>query len=184
MRTKLRQADSAIGSREEVICPICGESYGTHERLVNHVRYTKLFEKESNFPLEGSHLSIPESDLTKEPAVPITDIESLKNFFEDEMAEILCVVEGIDPVMSGTFQALQSYTKDDIVWDKGAYFRPCLNVHGTKIEIDLDDFHEIEHDNACVRIDSQRKLNTSLFGRQRRRKMVSRRKHDSFFTNS
>ena len=148
------------------------------------MRYSKHFERESNFPVEGTHLSIPESELIKKPAVPITDIESFKKFFEDEMAEILCVVEGIDPVMSGTFQALQSYTKDDIVWDKNAYFRPCLNVHGTKIEIDLDDFHEIEQDNGSVRSDSQRSLNTSLLGRQRRGKMISRRKHDSFFTSN
>lgn len=169
--------------RDEMICPVCGESFGTHERLVNHVRYNKIVEMGRDIALEGSHLSIPESDLINKPAAPITDIEAFEKFFEDEMAEILCVVEGIDPVMSGSFQALQSYTKDDIVWHKGAYFRPCLNVDGTKIEIDLDDFHEIEMENASFRSDTQ-KSSSSLFGRQRRRKMVSRRKHDSFFSGS
>jgi hypothetical protein len=176
--------DSVVGSREENICPVCGEGYGTHERLVSHVRYNKLLDRESKFPVEGSHLSIPESELEAKPVVAITDIETLQKFFEDEMAEILCVVEGIDPVMSGTFQALQSYGKDDIVWNKNAYFRPCLNVHGAKIEIDLDDFHEIETDNASFRSDTQKTSNTSFLGRHRRRKMISRRKHDSFFTDS
>lgn len=178
---KLRQADSVVGSREEAICPVCGESFGTHERLVNHVRYNKIVESERDFPIEGSHLGIPESELNKKPDVPITDIQSFEKFFEDDMAEILCVVEGIDPVMSGTFQALQSYGKDDIVWNKNAYFRPCLNVDGSKIEIDLDDFHVVEMDNASFRSDTQ-KNPTSFLGR-RRRKMVSRRRHDSFFTS-
>lgn len=135
-------------------------------------------------PIEGSHLSVPDSELDSKPAVPITNIETLKEFFEDEMAEILCVVEGIDPLMSGTFQALQSYGKDDIVWHKDAYFRPCLNVEGSKIEIDLDDFHEIEQENESVRSATQKNSNPSLLGKRRRRKMVSRRRHDSFFTDN
>ena len=151
---------------------------------MNHVRYNKLMDRDTGLPVEGSHLSIPDSELISKAAVPITDIEALQKFFEDDMAEILCVVEGIDPVMSGTFQALQSYGKDDIVWDKGAYFRPCLNVHGSKIEIDLDDFHEVEHENASFRSDKQKNSSSSFLSKRRRNKMVSRRRHDSFFTDS
>jgi len=28
----LRQVDSATANREEVVCPVCGEGYGTHDR--------------------------------------------------------------------------------------------------------------------------------------------------------
>lgn len=151
------------------------------------MRYNQLLEKSEGWPVEGSHLSIPEEDLINKPALPITDIETLKKYFEDEMAEILCVVEGIDPITSGTFQALQSYGKDDIVWHKDAHFRPCLNVEGSRIEVDLDVFHEIEQESASVRSDRLPKHTNSSFrkegsGRQRRRRMISRRKHDSFFT--
>ncbi len=151
------------------------------------MRYSKILDGNNGYPVAGCHLRITEEQL-KKPEVPISDIETLKKYFEDEMAEILCVVEGIDPLMSGTFQALQSYGKDDIVWEKGAFFRPCLNVDGSSIEINLDDFHEVEHDNISVRDDPPpRNPNSSSFrrpstsGRLRRNRMISRRKHDSFF---
>lgn len=47
--------------------------------------------------------------------------------------------------MSGTFQALQSYRIDDIVWGSDAGFRPCIHVEEDKqILVDLNLFHEID----------------------------------------
>ena len=47
--------------------------------------------------------------------------------------------------MSGTFQALQSYRIEDIVWDSDAGFRPCIHVtEDKKILVDLNLFHEID----------------------------------------
>ena len=40
----LRQVDGTTASRDDVICPICGESYGTMERWTNHVRYQQIVE--------------------------------------------------------------------------------------------------------------------------------------------
>eukprot|EP00522_Entomoneis_paludosa_P016587 CAMPEP_0172452828 /NCGR_PEP_ID=MMETSP1065-20121228/10367_1 /TAXON_ID=265537 /ORGANISM="Amphiprora paludosa, Strain CCMP125" /LENGTH=360 /DNA_ID=CAMNT_0013204949 /DNA_START=118 /DNA_END=1200 /DNA_ORIENTATION=+ len=139
----LRQVDSKTGGRDEVICPVCGESYGTHERWVKHVRYQKIVEEKEDYPIESTHLSIEEEDL-KEPIYPTTNLKELREFFKEEIAEIICVVEGIDPLMSGTFQALQSYRLEDIVWDENATYAPCLQIKKKDFAVDLDRFHEIE----------------------------------------
>ena len=87
--------------------------------------------------------------------------------------QLLCNLLGsrqaIDPIMSGTFQALQSYTIDDIVFDKE--FAPCVVADplrqdgktifrkrlvrflrrvfvgrssvGRSVKVDLDSFHKI-----------------------------------------
>ena len=47
--------------------------------------------------------------------------------------------------MSGTFQALQSYRYEDIIWGINMNYAPCLQFDSEKITIDLDRFHEIEH---------------------------------------
>lgn len=87
-----------------------------------------MVEKKDEYPVEGSHLSIKEEDLLP-PIYPMKNLEELKDFFKKEIAEIICVVEGIDPLMSGTFQALQSYTFDDIVWNENASYAPCLHIY-------------------------------------------------------
>jgi len=51
-------------------------------------------------------------------------------------------VEGIDPITSGTFQALQSYTIDDIVF--GGTFAPCIRQEKNEFVVNLDAFHKIE----------------------------------------
>ena len=55
------------------------------------------------------------------------------------------MVEAIDPLMSGTFQALHSYCFEDVVWNSNANFHPCitLNKH-RKLQIDLDRFHDVD----------------------------------------
>jgi hypothetical protein len=60
------------------------------------------------------------------------------------LQELICVVEGIDPLMSGTFQALHSYTPEDIEW--GARFVPCLTstTACTSTFVDLKLFHQVE----------------------------------------
>ena len=83
---------------------------------------------------------------------------------EAEEIEIICVAEAIEPVVSGTFQALQSYTAEDICY--GADFAPCVmadsdadeplswadwlwgcligrSVEGRSMRVDLDSFHEV-----------------------------------------
>lgn len=137
----LRQVDSVTCNRDDVICPVCGESYGTHERWVRHVRYQRIVEQKDGYPTKGTHLSLTKRDLVP-PAEAITDIQDLRSFFKQEIAEVICVVEGIDPLTSGTFQSLQSYKFEDIVWDEDTQFAPCLKVSNGKIVVDLDRFHD------------------------------------------
>jgi hypothetical protein len=139
----LREVDSAACNREEVVCPVCSEGYGTHERFVKHVRYNQLCERVGKFPVDGSHLSVSE-EMLETSHDSITDIKMLREYFRTEIAEVLCLVEGIDPLVSGTFQALQSYRFEDIIWDDNAVFQPCLNVDGHRIQVDLRRFHNVE----------------------------------------
>jgi hypothetical protein len=59
------------------------------------------------------------------------------------LSEIIVVVEGIDPLLSGTFQALHSYQFDDLVWHEHAVYSPCMQVHRDYVEVDLDEFHKV-----------------------------------------
>jgi hypothetical protein len=178
----LRQIDSAACNREEVVCPICSEAYGTHERYVKHVRFQQLWEQESDVPVDGSHLSISDKMLDP-PTDLISDISTLRDYFEAEIAEVLCVVEGIDPLVSGSFQALQSYRFEDIVWDGSAVFQPCMDVDGERIQVDLNRFHNVETRRADVELpaseDSEGRMSTHE--RSRVAKSRSARVHDALF---
>jgi hypothetical protein len=136
----LRQIDSHIAEREEIFCPVCAESYGTHERWQRHVRYQQMVEGKEGYPVETSHLALQESDLR--PPV-VKTLAELRDYFAQHLSEIIVVVEGIDPLLSGTFQALQSYQYDDLVWHEHAVYSPCMQVHRDHVEVDLDEFHKV-----------------------------------------
>ena len=147
----LRQADSLTHNREEFICPICSENFGSPRALERHVRYQQLVEQIGNYPIHEMHRSITADALQKylAAATPISDLNRLRTHFEAEIVELICVVEGIHPMTSGTFQALQSYRSEDIVWDAKATFHPCLTVANTKEKgehflVDLDRFHRVD----------------------------------------
>lgn len=55
--------------------------------------------------------------------------------------EIMVVVEAIEPMVSGTFQALQSYKIEDVVF--GGRFAPCMSQSDGRIFVDFDNFHKI-----------------------------------------
>jgi hypothetical protein len=131
----LRGADSATGTRDEVVCPVCGEAYGTYERLIKHIQYTRIVEERDGYPRELSHLGFQMPDIT-----PISLVE-VKDHIENFISEIIVVVEGIDPQISGTFQSLQSYKYWDIVW-QGEY-EPCVSILGKKFSVDLGMFHAV-----------------------------------------
>jgi len=150
----LRQVDGKTSGRDDVICPVCGESYGTFKRWRNHVRYQQIVESKDEYPMDGTHLSIDLEEVTNLPGTnPITNLEILEEYFKKNVSEILCVVEGIDPMQSGTFQALQSYRYEDIVWEPHSQFAPCLTVVDkamtkgqTIYTVDLDRYHDIVSD--------------------------------------
>jgi hypothetical protein len=136
----LREVDSVTGNREEIVCPVCGESYGDFHRLRNHVQYQQLVEKKDDYPIEGSHRELQLESIPKRSPRPSLEEVQAKL----PLQELICVVEGIDPLTSGTFQALQSYMPQDIEW--AARFVPCLTSTTALATtfVDLEKFHQVE----------------------------------------
>jgi hypothetical protein len=135
----LREIDQSTGSRNGVMCPVCGETFGVMDSLRRHVQYQQIVEgNDPSFPIIGSHrdTSLIQPNLFK----PFTlNEDQLRKQLMDK--EIMVIVEGIEPMVSGTFQALQSYKVDDIVF--GGRFEPCMSQQNGKIYVDVDKFHKI-----------------------------------------
>lgn len=191
----LRENDSYVGGRDSLRCVICGETYSTVANLKQHIRYNQHTEKHDNVPVIGSHQELDVEAIFKEPSkAPIStnrsnadtstansetgdatiDIDKptppwydeYTKYLRESNVEIVCVMEAIDPITSGTFQAIQSYTVDDIEYEKE--FAPCIltdsvqedgpqknlllklfrrvvvgrTAVGRAIKIDLDTFHQ------------------------------------------
>ena len=166
----LRESDAIGGSRDSVVCPVCGESYGTVERLIRHIKYARIVEEKDEYEVDGTHLEIdlhglvvggeigslggvggnhnrkgvPNLNLVENKKISVL-FEDIKKGMRSDGVEIVAVVEGIEPNVSGTFQAVQSYTIDDIEFDKE--FSPCI-VHDEKNGfatcVDLTKFHNTE----------------------------------------
>lgn len=134
----LREVDRMVENNGGIPCPVCGETYGTFENLNRHIRYNGLTESNDNVPIEGSHrdpkLIAPENARPFE----MTETDIRTNLVDKE---VMVVVEGIEPLISGTFQALQSYALDDVVF--GGKFAPCMSQRDGKVFVDLDKFHQI-----------------------------------------
>ena len=83
----LRSLDSSTCNREDIICPVCGEGYGTYERLKAHVQYNAMIEEREKFPKEKSHVGfiVPEIE-------PLT-LEEVRDHIEQTLSEIVVVVE-------------------------------------------------------------------------------------------
>merc|ERR1712176_1744175 len=209
-----REVDARTGNREDFVCPICGEAFGTIERWIRHVRYQQIAEKIDGWPIEGSHLSIAEETLQMldpaqnylspfkedrktngkmKPSQAETEasiIQKVREHFENEISEVLCIVEGIDPFLSGTFQAVHSYQIQDIVFEATARFRPCLDVSRNSIRVNLDRFHEIDSggiDEAKDTYPHRRDINSSSPSRvggtlrKKRIRTSSACRHDGVF---
>jgi len=145
--------------------------------LKRHVQYQQLCEQNDNFPIIGSHRdpSLVKPNLFKPFLLTEKDI---REHLRDK--EIMVVVEGIErkffsflilsyilklvsiltpprasktitAMVSGTFQALQSYKLSDIVF--GGRFEPCMSQANGKIFVDVDKFHTIvpPNDASCHR---------------------------------
>jgi len=134
----LREVDRMVENNGGIPCPVCGETYGTFENLHRHIDYNKMTEAADDIPVEGSHrdpyLVIPRDSTVAE----LTENQIKANLIDKE---IMVVVEGIEPLISGTFQALHSYTLDDIVF--GCKFAPCMSQKDGQIFVDLDKYHKV-----------------------------------------
>ena len=104
---QLRQIDSHTSNREEYTCPICGEGYVSVQHLKDHIEFYVGMESDEGYPVSGTHLSIPESDYKEPISVnkfdATMDMDELKEYFLHEISEVVCVVEGIEPISSGSF---------------------------------------------------------------------------------
>ena len=135
-----RASDARTLQTTRWLCPICSHPCADLASLMSHIRYMKIKNEYSNIPIHDSHQSIPDELLDIHSAkLDVITEEMLKKYLE--RAEIICVVEGIDPITSGTFQALQSYTLDNIVFNGS--FKNCIRLNGDKFLVDLDAFHHI-----------------------------------------
>merc|ERR1712194_689658 len=136
----LREVDSYTGNRSGCKCPVCGETYGTLEQLWKHIKYNQLIERYSDQTddMPDTHLALgDESSYKQKHTIPT--YAHLQNFWNENQMEVIAVVEGIDPLASGTFQALQSYQKEDVVFGNVS-FAKCF-TDGNVVDFDL--FHEV-----------------------------------------
>ena len=92
----LREVDSVTGNREEIMCPVCGETYGDFRRLRMHVKYQQMCEIKDEIPVSGSHRELRLKNIPRRPNRPSLSLlqERLP------LQELICVVEGIDPLVS------------------------------------------------------------------------------------
>jgi len=164
----LREADQMSGSNAACVCPVCGETYETFENLKRHIAFNKVLEDaDKSVPMAGSHrdMDILKPILTQKFDIAKEDIrENLRG------KEIVCVVEGIEPLVSGTFQALHSYKVEDIAFD--SCFAPCVSQIRNKAVVDLDSCHDVLPVNAG----SQRNAYT---GHETTRSVSSASTHES-----
>ena len=136
-----RESDARNQTSYGWVCPVCATTCGEMGRLISHIKYMKLQDQNSGIPVEDSHQRIPDAmlDLSHVSVMQSMDVNALKKHLQN--VEIICVVEGIDPIASGSFQALQSYTIDDLVF--GGSFMPCVRLEAGEFVVDLDKFHRI-----------------------------------------
>lgn len=141
----LREVDSSTGGRDGVPCPVCGELYGTTNRLKKHILYNQLMESHDDVPVEGSHQELTHDDICRltEKSAPALTLAEIGKYYELSRIEIVVVVEAINPLTSGTFQALQSYQYDDIVY--GGRFAPLYTENN---EVDMEQFHVIHRNDT------------------------------------
>jgi len=134
----LRSIDSYTGNRDDIICPVCGESYGTVARWKKHVEYSSMIEANEGYPPEKSHCGV-----VMPPETEAITLEDLQQHIERTCSEIIVVVEAIDPQLSGSFQSLQSYKGKDIVFGKD--FEKCVSIgqdRGRNVfHVDMHRFH-------------------------------------------
>jgi len=79
-----------------------------------------------HYNVEGSHQAINLDEIPDDPTKLYT-IQQIQDYFHAHLSEVIVVVEGIDPLASGTFQALQSYRYEDIVFGQ-VQFQECIKV--------------------------------------------------------
>lgn len=151
----LRNADSIVGCTEQYACPVCGESYGDIHRLRRHFKYAQIQERQDDYPIEGTHQAYnleKDFSLLEEPTA-----QELLDWFPDE---IIVMVEGIDSLQSGTFQAIQSYTAENLSWGGG--FEDCVFFRTDGTTVDLNKFHNVIPSNDTLNLNTDKGFENNL----------------------
>merc|ERR1712238_230281 len=103
------------------------------------------------------------------PAIERLSLQEVRTHIEHTLSEIIVVVEAIDPQLSGTFQSLQSYKYEDLVF--GAEFASCMSSHdGDHFSVDMTRFHKTRKiSSSCSGLDHKQRANQrkSIFGDNR-----------------
>ena len=110
-----------------------GDVFGCLNSLRKHIHYAGVCESMDDFPIKGSHRDSDIINSYLEEPRELTE-EEISEHLKDK--EIMVVVEGIEPMVSGTFQALQSYKIKDIEFN--GRFAPCMSQKDGKIFVDID----------------------------------------------
>jgi len=163
-------------------CGDCGESFGSADGLLRHRRdaqhhrpfskaaYMPRFHREAKVEdhasdIDGGNRSGGDNSSSGRVAPAKSRREQIQQWMLDCDLEVLCIIEGMDPLTSDTVQALHSYTPADIEWDMD--FERCVflsdptlpqggccgsrHLSGTPthvrrpggLEIDLQKFHNL-----------------------------------------
>lgn len=130
-----RASDAEAGYRTSHRCKICGQGFETTRDLRLHHA-----DDHPDAPLE----------LQKKPT---HDPDVIRAYMSKARLEVICVVEGQDPIMSTCVRGLHSYrapptcrwddyARSDIAWD--AAFAPCVTqLPCGSCQVDFDALHDI-----------------------------------------
>eukprot|EP01029_Cantina_marsupialis_P032513 TRINITY_DN9957_c0_g1_i1.p1 TRINITY_DN9957_c0_g1~~TRINITY_DN9957_c0_g1_i1.p1 ORF type:complete len:147 (+),score=46.19 TRINITY_DN9957_c0_g1_i1:182-622(+) len=137
----LRQIDADTHSRDDQVCGICGESFGTYEQLFNHTNYNVALEELEMPEIKIRHKKIPPP---AKPISPNIQIKQVLDRMKAKKMEIVVVLEGIDPPTSCTIQARHSYCIEDMLVNHE--FAQCVYHSSNKDDhliMDFEHFHNV-----------------------------------------
>jgi GTPase involved in cell partitioning and DNA repair len=74
--------------------------------------------------------------------------DEIQKFLEDKNAEIVVVLEGVDPMTSHNVQSYHSYVSEEIKWDH--FFVNCASVVNGKLTVVYNVFYALWLDLYCT----------------------------------
>ena len=130
-----RAVDQEIGCEDKVFPP--SESRTT-------TTTTKEEEEEEEEKEEEEEEEERKTERRTNRPISVEEMKSsILHWMEDSRLEVLCLVEGIESISSGTLQCRHSYSKDDILFDHE--FEECVweDDDGTGPTICFEKFHQV-----------------------------------------
>ena len=120
---------------------------------VNDYQFPEIIQnKGKNIPstkptsISNSNVDI-ESEVEKLKALE-KEKDEIQKFLEDKNAEIVVVLEGVDPMTSHNVQSYHSYVSEEIKWDH--FFVNCASVVNGKLTVVYDVFYALWLDLYCT----------------------------------